>query len=281
MKRPEKLQDDVEELGSSTSNFKSIDQRIAELEAELDESSSYSESSGDDSGEESNDESHDPSIVRGQSSESIAAQDQSQVQDSSSSSTSPSSSSSSALILSNSCSRAEDRIRPLPKHLLPGFAVSSIAQKGKKRKRNSDHESKARNHAKRDKHFWQKARMEAMKAYEPHHNKSLYCRVCKQDFDNVELLFQHRTTPEHKEASRMERKLTYCNLCKKQFTSANQLSEHLKGKWHKQRASAMFNRSRGRGRGRGGGVRGRGRGQGRGGNIRGRGRGGGRGHRSW
>jgi hypothetical protein len=266
--------------GQQQPSLSSIDLRIAELEAELDgpsSSSSYSSSdySGDEeSSEESGDESSavESSNMLGKrfapASHFVAAAN----------APLPAAAPSSAdrVILSNECNRAADRIAPLPAHLLPGPSKSAAGGKKKKRKRSADHNAvpmgdrdptstTARNHTKRDKHFWRAAREEAMKAYEPHHNKSLFCRLCKQDFANAELLVQHRATPEHARAARMEKKLTFCNLCKKQFTSVHQLADHVKGKWHKQRSDKMFSKGnrgrvggRGGGRGGGGGRRGRG-----------------------
>ena len=91
-----------------------------------------------------------------------------------------------------------------------------------------------------------------MKAYEPHHNKKLYCRLCKVDFDNADSLLVHRSTRGHKDAANLERKLTYCKLCRKQFTSVHQLREHVKGRVHKEKLESV--QRKGGGGGRGGGM---------------------------
>ncbi len=253
----------------TTSKLSEYDRRIAELEAELwpcfvlSDSDSNSDSDSDSSSEDSEDNSNN-------------------------------------VILTSL--KDEDRIVPLASHLLPeSYAKSATSSKKKKKKKPKKPRSsgtkedvslelprdpnslveKARNHSNRDKSFWKSAREEAMKAYEPHHNKKLYCRLCKLDFSNESELFEHRSTRGHKEQKDLERKLTYCKICRKQFTSVNQLGDHVKGRSHIERLTTLqrsgSGRGRGnRGRGRGGGTRGRGGGN-RGGGNRGRGRGRGRG----
>ena len=270
-----------------------IDKRIAELEAALEED----EASSSDNSSTSSSSDDDKSAVSDNDDNTAGSTSSSSC---SSSSRSSASVSAMPLILGNL--NDDDRIVPLPAHLLP--ETYARAKKYARQKSGRGHATlahnvhnssgggrgnpnKARDHSKRDKYFWRSAREEAMKAYEPHHNKALFCRLCRIDFVDADALFRHRGMQAHKDAAAMERKLTFCNLCKKQFTSVHQLSEHIKGKWHKQRTAVIMSKNgRGRGQassGRGGVVRGgAGRGGARGGITsrlcsRGRGRGGFRG----
>lgn len=76
--------------------------------------------------------------------------------------------------------------------------------------------------------------------YEKAEKRSLYCRVCKKQFETVEELRNHRVTPEHKAAEDRDRDGSYCPLCDKQFTSPEQLREHVQGKWHQAREAAAL-----------------------------------------
>ncbi len=77
-------------------------------------------------------------------------------------------------------------------------------------------------------------------AYEKAEKRSLYCRVCKQQFETVEALQEHRATREHKAAEQRDRDGSHCPLCDKQFTSPDQLREHVRGKWHQARETAAL-----------------------------------------
>ena len=160
------------------------------------------------------------------------------------------------------------RIPALPPEQLPEYYMKNSD------KRKASSKNKIRNNVNRDSGYWQKQLSEAMKSYVPSQNRPLYCRICKLDFLSENGLMEHRRSPEHKNAAKIERQMTYCTICDKQFTSVKQLEDHSNGKWHKEKLSRhrrkVSNRGRGSARGQ---ARNRGRGQ-----ARNRGRGQARGH---
>ena len=114
-----------------------------------------------------------------------------------------------------------ERIQPLPQDSLPEFYRKSKVRKGNAAAAEAAVSAAA-----------------AAIAYEKAEKRSLYCRVCKQQFETVETLQQHRATREHKAAEERDRDGSYCPLCDKQFTSPDQLREHVRGKWHQAREEA-------------------------------------------
>ena len=61
--------------------------------------------------------------------------------------------------------------------------------------------------------------VQVVQTYEAANRRSLYCRVCKVEFDDLEEFQAHRASAAHKETLAMERKAAFCVCCKKQFTS--------------------------------------------------------------
>ena len=114
-----------------------------------------------------------------------------------------------------------ERIQPLSQESLPEFYRKSKVRKGNAAAAEAAVSAAA-----------------AAIAYEKAEKRSLYCRVCKQKFETVETLQQHRATREHKAAEERDRDGSYCPLCDKQFTSPDQLREHVRGKWHQAREEA-------------------------------------------
>ena len=202
-----------------------LDERIALLEAELARESSDSDS---DSSDESDDESGDvrpKKVARG--------------------------------VLA---SLVDDRIPPLPAHLLP---------QAPPKKRHFDGPPQRTRPGTPDAAL---ARASPAQVQEAHRlvdacaasekvKRELYCRLCAFQGSDLADLERHRRSDLHLLATRVWRDRSYCKLCRVQTTSPNELAVHLTCKKHKERLAEVEN-----GRGRGGG-RGRGRGRGRGGRF--------------
>ena len=200
-----------------------LDERIALLEAEL-----ARESSDSDSSDESDDESGDvrpKKVARG--------------------------------VLA---SLVDDRIPPLPAHLLP---------QAPPKKRHFDGPPQRTKPGTPDAAF---ARASPAQLQQAHRlvdacaasekvKRELYCRLCAFQGADLADLERHRRSDLHLLATRVWRDRSYCKLCRVQTTSPNELAVHLTCKKHKERLAEVEN-----GRGRGGG-RGRGRGRGRGGRF--------------
>jgi hypothetical protein len=116
-----------------------------------------------------------------------------------------------------------ERIQPLSQESLPEFYRKSKVRKGNAAAAEAAVSAAA-----------------AAIAYEKADKRSLYCRVCKQQFETVEALQEHRATREHKTAEQRDRDGSHCPLCDKQFTSPDQLREHVRGKWHQAREAAAL-----------------------------------------
>ena len=200
-----------------------LDERIALLEAEL-----ARESSDSDSSDESDDETGDvrpKKVARG--------------------------------VLA---SLVDDRIPPLPAHLLP---------QAPPKKRHFDGPPQRTRPGTPDAAF---ARASPAQLQQAHRlvdacaasekvKRELYCRLCAFQGSDLADLERHRRSDLHLLATRVWRDRSYCKLCRVQTTSPNELAVHLTCKKHKERLAEVEN-----GRGRGGG-RGRGRGRGRGGRF--------------
>ena len=200
-----------------------LDERIALLEAEL-----ARESSDSDSSDESDDETGDvrpKKVARG--------------------------------VLA---SLVDDRIPPLPAHLLP---------QAPPKKRHFDGPPQRTRPGTPDAAF---ARASPAQLQQAHRlvdacaasekvKRELYCRLCAFQGADLADLERHRRSDLHLLATRVWRDRSYCKLCRVQTTSPNELAVHLTCKKHKERLAEVEN-----GRGRGGG-RGRGRGRGRGGRF--------------
>ena len=196
-----------------------LDERIALLEAEL-----ARESSDSDSSDESDDETGDvrpKKVARG--------------------------------VLA---SLVDDRIPPLPAHLLP---------QAPPKKRHFDGPPQRTRPGTPDAAF---ARASPAQLQEAHRlvdacaasekvKRELYCRLCAFQGTDLADLERHRRSDLHLLATRVWRDRSYCKLCRVQTTSPNELAVHLTCKKHKERLAEVEGRGRGGGRGRG---RGRGRG---------------------
>ena len=204
-----------------------LDERIALLEAELARESSDSDSDGSDD-DDSDDESGDvrpKKVARG--------------------------------VLA---SLVDDRIPPLPAHLLP---------QAPPKKRHFDGPPQRTKPGTPDAAF---ARASPAQLQQAHRlvdacaasekvKRELYCRLCAFQGTDLADLERHRRSDLHMVATRVWRDRSYCKLCRVQTTSPNELAVHLTCKKHKERLAEVEGR-----RGRGGG-RGRGRGRGRGGRF--------------
>ena len=184
-----------------------------------------------------------------------------------------------------------DRIEPLPEHMLPKAHSSTKAsagsgEAGKQRAKErgtgaGDAEDKRQARFKRRQKTVLDSR-ELMQKYETSSHRPLYCRVCCFQAKSEEEFYAHRESPEHQVAFQEEKKLTACQLCRKQFTSAAQLKEHLIGKAHKERlekfkqGAAKGAGGKGKGKGKGN-SKGKGNGKGVGNSGGGKGKGKGKG----
>ena len=203
-----------------------LDERIALLEAELARESSDSDSDGSD--DDSDDESGDVKprkVARG--------------------------------VLA---SLVDDRIPPLPAHLLP---------QAPPKKRHFDGPPPRTRPGTPDAAF---ARASPAQVQQAHRlvdacaasekvKRELYCRLCAFQGTDLADLERHRRSDLHMVATRVWRDRSYCKLCRVQTTSPNELAVHLTCKKHKERLAEV------EGRGRGGGRAPRGRGRGRGGRF--------------
>jgi uncharacterized small protein (DUF1192 family) len=208
-----------------------LDERIALLEAELARESSDSDS--DSSDDESDDETGDvrpKKVARG--------------------------------VLA---SLVDDRIPPLPAHLLP---------QAPPKKRHFDGPPQRTKPGTADGAF---ARASPAQLQQAHRlvdacaasekvKRELYCRLCAFQGSDLADLERHRRSDLHLLATRVWRDRSYCKLCRVQTTSPNELAVHLTCKKHKERLAEVENGRAGRGGGRGGGRSG---GRGRGGRGRG------------
>ena len=202
-----------------------LDERIALLEAEL-----ARESSDSDSSDESDDESDSGDVRPKKVARGVLA------------------------------SLVDDRIPPLPAHLLP---------QAPPKKRHFDGPPQRTRPGTPDAAF---ARASPAQLQQAHRlvdacaasekvKRELYCRLCAFQGADLADLERHRRSDLHLLATRVWRDRSYCKLCRVQTTSPNELAVHLTCKKHKERLAEVEN-----GRGRGGG-RGRGRGRGRGGRF--------------
>ena len=208
-----------------------LDERIALLEAEL-----ARESSDSDSSDESDDDSDSGDIRPKKVARGVLA------------------------------SLVDDRIPPLPAHLLP---------QAPPKKRHFDGPPQRTKPGTPDAAF---ARASPAQLQQAHRlvdacaasekvKRELYCRLCAFQGTDLADLERHRRSDLHLLATRVWRDRSYCKLCRVQTTSPNELAVHLTCKKHKERLAEVEN-GRGRGGGRGW-AEGRGRGGGRGGRGRG------------
>ena len=213
----ERLARALEETVGDALGQLTLDERIALLEAEL-----ARESSDSDSSDESDDETGDvrpKKVARG--------------------------------VLA---SLVDDRIPPLPAHLLP---------QAPPKKRHFDGPPPRTRPGTPDAAF---ARASPAQLQQAHRlvdacaasekvKRELYCRLCAFQGTDLADLERHRRSDLHLLATRVWRDRSYCKLCRVQTTSPNELAVHLTCKKHKERLAEVEN-----GRGRGGRGRGRGRG---------------------
>ena len=156
-------------------------------------------------------------------------------------------------------SLVDDRIPPLPAHLLP---------QAPPKKRHFDGPPQRTRPGTPDAAF---ARASPAQLQQAHRlvdacaasekvKRELYCRLCAFQGTDLADLERHRRSDLHMVATRVWRDRSYCKLCRVQTTSPNELAVHLTCKKHKERlAEVEGGRGRG-GRGRGGRGGGRGRG---------------------
>ena len=200
-----------------------LDERIALLEAEL-----ARESSDSDSSDESDDDSDSGDVRPKKVARGVLA------------------------------SLVDDRIPPLPAHLLP---------QAPPKKRHFDGPPQRTKPGTPDAAF---ARASPAQLQQAHRlvdacaasekvKRELYCRLCAFQGADLADLERHRRSDLHLLATRVWRDRSYCKLCRVQTTSPNELAVHLTCKKHKERLAEVEN-GRGRG-GRGRGGRGRGRGR--------------------
>ena len=202
-----------------------LDERIALLEAELARESSDSDS---DSSDESDDETGDvrpKKVARG--------------------------------VLA---SLVDDRIPPLPAHLLPQAPPKKRHFDGPPQRTKPGTPEGAFARAS-PAQLQQAHRLVDACAASEKVKRELYCRLCAFQGSDLADLERHRRSDLHLLATRVWRDRSYCKLCRVQTTSPNELAVHLTCKKHKERLAEVEN-----GHGRGGG-RGRGRGRGRGGRF--------------
>ncbi len=158
-------------------------------------------------------------------------------------------------------SLVDDRIPPLPAHLLP---------QAPPKKRHFDGPPPRTRPGTPDAAF---ARASPAQLQQAHRlvdacaasekvKRELYCRLCAFQGSDLADLERHRRSDLHMVATRVWRDRSYCKLCRVQTTSPNELAVHLTCKKHKERLAEVEN-----GRGRGGGRGRRGRGRGRGGRF--------------
>ena len=199
-----------------------LDERIALLEAELARESSDSDSDGSDDDSDDDGDVRPKKIARG-----VHA------------------------------SLVDDRIPPLPAHLLP---------QAPPKKRHFDGPPQRTKPGTPDAAF---ARASPAQLQQAHRlvdacaasekvKRELYCRLCAFQGTDLADLERHRRSDLHMVATRVWRDRSYCKLCRVQTTSPNELAVHLTCKKHKERLAEVEGRGRGGGRGRGRGRRGRG-----------------------
>ena len=205
-----------------------LDERIALLEAELARESSDSDSDGSDDESDDDGDVKPKKVARG--------------------------------VLA---SLVDDRIPPLPAHLLP---------QAPPKKRHFDGPPQRNKPGTPDAAF---ARASPAQLQQAHRlvdacaasekvKRELYCRLCAFQGSDLADLERHRRSDLHMVATRVWRDRSYCKLCRVQTTSPNELAVHLTCKKHKERLAEVEGRGRGGGRGRRGG---RGGGRGRGGRF--------------
>ena len=147
-------------------------------------------------------------------------------------------------------SLVDDRIPPLPAHLLP---------QAPPKKRHFDGPPPRSKPGTPDAAF---ARASPAQLQQAHRlvdacaasekvKRELYCRLCAFQGSDLADLERHRRSDLHLLATRVWRDRSYCKLCRVQTTSPNELAVHLTCKKHKERL-AEVERGRGGGRGRGG-----------------------------
>lgn len=188
-----------------SSSLNALDQRIAELERLAAGESGDDSSSDDSDGDDESDSDSDSAAVDDQLLDNPAAV---------------------------AAASSLERIVPLPAVMTPeGFRAAATAKRNESKKKIKDQSSReARSNrllaaATASKWFAEKAL-----EYETAEGRSMYCRVCKIDFETVEELQEHRASVSHLAAESRDRQRSHCPLCDKSFTSPAQLREHVAGK---------------------------------------------------
>jgi hypothetical protein len=157
------------------------------------------------------------------------------------------------------CTYPADRIRPLPKHMLPlpnyTKAVSSSKVKCNYAEERTDAAPSDRSkrvkfadesgHSPTEQQNYQRIDSgrssglaqtvnELIRSYTPvsQERRPFFCRVCRFQGQSEDEFFSHKASQAHIDMMKLERRAASCKLCRKQFTSPEQLKEHLKGKGH-------------------------------------------------
>jgi hypothetical protein len=158
---------------------------------------------------------------------------------------------------------SDDRIAPLPKHLLPlpickigaGGSANPAAVGAAKRKQDAaavggacrkrvmfaepegNQGSRNQGAPSRSGSGLAATVQELIKSYVPSsiEKRPLWCRCCQFQAQTETEFNAHRESERHCQNVALERRASTCKLCRKQFTSPEQLKEHVKGRAHKER----------------------------------------------
>lgn len=140
-----------------------------------------------------------------------------------------------------------DRIQPLPQHLLPvpmyskklnmNVKETHSVTDSKKRRISFEDEihTKKPNQSNQNVKIFQNNYIPASRVG----GTPFWCRVCQYQGQNLDEFEKHRLSDSHKQILEIERKASYCKLCRKQFTSPDQLKEHIHGNAHYERLQNM------------------------------------------
>jgi hypothetical protein len=134
---------------------------------------------------------------------------------------------------------ANERIKPLPRHLLPMPQKRDPIKNATRKTRNhGSQQNEARSGG------IESAVRQILEGYVARSSERLpfYCRVCAVQYSNEDELMSHRQTEFHVKACQIERKSSYCKLCRKQLTSPIQLKEHIRSAPHRERLEQLQSR---------------------------------------
>mmetsp|Transcript_22321 Transcript_22321/g.37343 ORF Transcript_22321/g.37343 Transcript_22321/m.37343 type:complete len:278 (-) Transcript_22321:88-921(-) len=146
----------------------------------------------------------------------------------------------------------DEKILPLPGHLLPAARCSnttsgtSSAGSSKRRVIRFSEESSVVSKQQERISGMEKTVREMLESYTPAsvERKPFFCRICNVQSSDLQAFEAHKQSEFHQVAASVEGKYRYCKHCDKEFTSPEQLKEHINGKAHKEQVTRLVARKR-------------------------------------